>query len=136
MTSKKDTLGLMLPNYFKKVGIAVIALTVLAVVVIKLSGLQLSVRQLELAPTMMLNFIIVGLLFITLSRDKEEDEMTLVLRWKAMAWAFLTGSMYIIVLPIVNFIMQNPYTPITGQYIVMFMLIGFLLVYARLKRTR
>src|SRR6478609_570890 len=133
MTSKKDTLGLMLPNYFKKVGIAVIALTVLAVVVIKLSGLQLSVRQLELAPTMMLNFIIVGLLFITLSRDKEEDEMTLVLRWKAMAWAFLTGSMYIIVLPIVNFIMQNPYTPITGQYIVMFMLIGFLLVYARLK---
>ncbi len=136
MTSRKDTsTAALLPAIFKKVGLALILLTVLSIVSIKLLNIELSQTLKELLPTITLNLVIAGLLLISLTRDKEEDEMTLSLRWKAMVWAFIAASVYVIITPLANLLFKQS-THVTGQHIVLFMLIGFLIMYTYLKRTR
>lgn len=50
---------------------------------------------------------IIGLLCISLARDKEEDEMTIALRAQSYAIAFIVGVVYAIVMPYVEFGVSN-----------------------------
>ena len=50
---------------------------------------------------------IIGLLCISLSRDKEEDEMTIALRAQSYAIAFIVGVLYAVIMPYVEFGVSN-----------------------------
>lgn len=50
---------------------------------------------------------IIGLLCISLARDKEEDEMTIALRAQSYAIAFIVGVIYAIIMPYVEFGVSN-----------------------------
>lgn len=50
---------------------------------------------------------IIGLMFISLARDKEEDEMTIALKAQSYAIAFILGVIYAIIMPYVEFGVSN-----------------------------
>ncbi|RZN80906.1 MAG: hypothetical protein EVB11_11095 [Winogradskyella sp.] len=50
---------------------------------------------------------IIGLMCISLSRDKEEDEMTIAIRAQSYAIAFIIGVLYAIIMPYVEFGVSN-----------------------------
>ena len=50
---------------------------------------------------------VIGLLCISLARDKEEDEMTIALRAQSYAIAFILGALYAIVMPYIEFGVSN-----------------------------
>ncbi|SHH44340.1 hypothetical protein [Winogradskyella jejuensis] len=86
---------------------------------------------------------IVGLLCISLSRDKEEDEMTIALRAQSYAIAFIIGVLYALIMPYVEFGVSNvvhsggeAYKDLGDFQLLSFMFLIQLGFYYTLKRYR
>ena len=88
-----------LPNSFKKVGIGIILLSLVAIIVNKLS-----IDNAELTLTAKYG-ILVGLLVISISKEKIEDELITSLRMQSYTFAFIAGVVITLLSnPLVNFI--------------------------------
>lgn len=88
-----------LPNSFKKVGIGIIILSLVAIIVNKLS-----IDNAELTLTAKYG-ILVGLLVISISKEKIEDELITSLRMQSYTFAFIAGVVITLLSnPLVNFI--------------------------------
>lgn len=74
----------MLPNYFKKIAIAIILLVIAFEIISKVYNLRFS------ATFAKVSIILAGYIFIT-AREKIEDEFIKSTRLRACAYAFLTG---------------------------------------------
>ena len=70
------------------------------------------------------------------SRDKVEDEMTLAIRLRAMAWTFSMVVFTVMVKQFVDFLFKNPQKDLTGQHVVMTMLFAYIIMYYVQKRGR
>ncbi|TCK68952.1 hypothetical protein DFQ05_0462 [Winogradskyella wandonensis] len=86
---------------------------------------------------------IIGLLCISLSRDKEEDEMTIALRAQSYAIAFIIGVLYALIMPYVEFGVSNvvhsggeAYKDLGDFQLLSFMFLIQLGFYYTLKRFR
>lgn len=127
-TRNKNDVAL-LPKYFKKIGLFVMILAFVPAVVVKSMNVEMVQSQKELFRIFTLNAFILGLLFVAWSKDKVEDEMTVALRLKAMAWTFGWAVLYVIVKPIVDLLFKAPIRDLTAQQIVMSMLFVYLIMY-------
>lgn len=125
--NKKE--AVLLPKYFKKIGLVVMILAFVPAVVVKSMNVEMVQSQKELFRIFTLNAFILGLLFFAWSKDKVEDEMTIALRLKAMAWTFGWAVLYVIVKPIVDLLFKDPIRDLTGQQVVMSMLFVYLIMY-------
>ena len=125
--NKKE--AVLLPKYFKKIGLVVMILAFVPAVVVKSMNVEMVQSQKELFRIFTLNAFILGLLFVAWSKDKVEDEMTVALRLKAMAWTFGWAVLYVIVKPIVDLLFKDPIRDLTGQQVVMSMLFVYLIMY-------
>jgi FtsH-binding integral membrane protein len=132
---KKNKTGL-LPHSFKKVGIAVMVLAFIPAILVKAIGIAMAQTQKELIRVVTLNVFILGLLFLAWSRDKIEDEMTLVLRLKSMGFAFLWGVLLVVVEPLINVFFKNPIENSRAQGLVISMLLVYLTLYYLQKKGR
>jgi hypothetical protein len=132
--NKKE--AVLLPNYFKKIGLVVMILAFVLAVVIKSMNIEMVQSQKELFRVFTLNAFILGLLFFAWSKDKVEDEMTVVIRLKAMAWTFSWAVLYVIIEPIVYLLFKDPIQDLTGQQVVMSMLFVYLIMYYLQKNGR
>lgn len=88
----------LLPNYFKKIGLGFILASVVFVVSPKIFGIHLTAEKKEIMKTIFWDILILGMLFIAFSKEKDEDELTMLIRMKALASAFV----YIVIFKIVS----------------------------------
>ena len=128
----------LLPRYFKKIGLVVMILAFVpaVVVVMKSMNFEMSESQKELLKVFTLNAFILGLFFVALSKDKVEDEMTVAIRLKAMAWTFSWAVLFVIVMPFVHLLFKDPIQNLTGQQVVMSMLFVYLIMHYLQKIRR
>lgn len=47
--------------------------------------------------------LLVGMLIMSITRDREEDEMTIQFRMQSYGWAFVMGVIYALIMPFVEF---------------------------------
>ncbi|WP_439152462.1 hypothetical protein [Winogradskyella sp.] len=87
--------------------------------------------------------LLIGMLIMSLSKDKEEDEMTMSLRAQSYAIAFIVGVVYALVMPYVEFGVSNvvnsggeAYKDLGDFQVLLFMLMIQLMFYHTLKRYR
>lgn len=126
-----------LPNSFKKVGIAIFLLSFVALTIIKFADNE----PLWLRPALK-QAMLVGLLMISISREKIEDELIQILRSKSYALAFIIGVIYIMLQPLtnelVNFILGTAEAPDNMGYVqvLLFMLLIQVGFFEVLKRNR
>jgi len=87
--------------------------------------------------------VLVGMLIMSLSKDKIEDEMTISLRAQSYAIAFVTGVIYALVMPYVEFGVSNvvhsggeAFKDLGDFQVLLFMLMIQLMFYHNLKRYR
>lgn len=126
-----------LPNSFKKVGIAIFLLSFVALTIIKFADNE----PLWLRPALK-QAMLVGLLMISISREKIEDELIQILRSKSYALAFIIGVIYIMLQPLtnelVNFILGTSEAPDNMGYVqvLLFMLLIQVGFFEVLKRNR
>ena len=125
--NKKE--AVLLPKYFKEIGIVIIILAFVPAVVVKSMNIEMIQSQKELFRIFTLNALLLGLLFVAWSKDKVEDEMTVAIRLKAMAWTFSWAVLYVIIKPIIDLLFKDPIQDLTGQQVVMSMLFVYLIMY-------
>lgn len=121
--------GVLLPGYFKKIGLVIIILAFFPALVMRSMNFEMLESQKELLKIFTLNSFILGLFFVALSKDKIEDEMTVAIRLKAMAWTFSWAVLFVIVMPIIELLFTDPIQSLTGQQVVMSMLFVYLIVH-------
>jgi len=87
--------------------------------------------------------LLVGMLIMSLSKDKIEDEMTISLRAQSYAIAFVVGVIYALVMPYVEFGVSNAvhsggeaFKDLGDFQVLLFMLMIQLMFYHNLKRFR
>lgn len=126
-----------LSNSWKKVGIALAIGLVLIGMVIKFTGIEL-----DWFKEILRRGILVGLLIIILSKEKEEDEMVGSLRSKAYGLAFIFGVGFALVQPLLEFVLHNYVFEASASNgfsyfeILFYMLIMQIMCFEILKRNR
>lgn len=123
-----------IPNYFKKVGLAVMILAFLLGVLAKTGTIEMAQHTKDLFKLFTLDGFLVGLLLIALAKGKVEDEMISAIKLRTMAFAFVFGVLIVIIRPIIDLISNDPITDVTGQEVVLQMLGVYLFVYYLQKR--
>lgn len=128
----------LLPNHYKKVGIALLIASLAALITRKYLFEDVGLVQ-EIGRKGML----LALLLITLSKEKIEDELITKLRGQAFAVAFIAGVIYTLVQPLINYLValiikpENATYSDLGDFIVMwFMLVIYLSFFYMFKRYR
>jgi glucose uptake protein GlcU len=126
----------LLPGYFKMIGIGIMILAFAVAISFKSMNIALGIEQKELLRELTMNAFILGLLFLVTSRDKVEDELTLLIRLKSMSWTFVWAVFLVIVTPIIDLLFDDAIEPLSGQQVVGSMLCGYLIMYNWQKRNR
>jgi hypothetical protein len=128
-----------LPHQFIYIGLGLVVATFFAMLIRKF-GYSEDTEVLKYALQKALLF---GLLLISVSKDKIEDEMTLGLRAQSYALAFVIGVVYAIVMPYIEFGVSNvvhnggeAYKDLGVFQVLLFMLLIQVCFYHVLKRYR
>ena len=128
-----------LSNVYLKIGIAVVVVSIVAMFwrVLAMEG------DTEWLRSLAKKGLIIGMLLMSISKDKEEDELTVKLRTQSYAIAFIIGVIYALVMPYVDYGVSNVIKPEGETFkelgdfqILIFMLMIQLMFYHTLKRYR
>jgi hypothetical protein len=119
--------GAGIHKHFKKMGIGIILMALLTGLTIKLLHIEMLPTQKAFFKAFTMNGFILGLLFVALAKERIEDEMIAQMRLKAMSQTFITAVLYVIVRPFMDLVVRDPIQDVTGQFLVIFMLLGYLL---------
>ena len=128
----------LIPNHYKKVGIALLIASLIALITRKFLFEDVVIVQ-QIAKKGML----LALLLITLSKEKIEDELITKLRGQAFAVAFIAGVIYTLVQPLINYLVAILIKPEKAIYndlgdfmVLWFMLVMYLTFFYMFKRYR
>jgi len=128
-----------LPHYFYTIGmlIAGMAIVMMFVRAFALEGDQ------EVLKEVFKKVLLIGMLLMSVARDKVEDEMVVKLRMQSYTYAFVAGVIYALVMPFVEFGVSNAvhsggesFKDLGDFQVLLFMLMVQLLCYQALKRMR
>lgn len=132
-------IGFRLPHKFMTVGIVIVLLSI-AIMFVRAFAMEGDTEWLKL---MSQKTVLVGMLIMSLSKDKIEDEMTMSLRGQSYAVAFVIGVLYALIMPYVEFGVSNAvhsggeeFKDLGDFQILLFMLMIQLMFYHNLKRYR
>lgn len=128
---------LVLPNYFKKIGLVIFIISLVFVLAVGfLTEGNETIKQIGK------NITLISLLIIVLSKEKIEDELIEKLRGQAFTLAFITGVIYAIFQPYINYLVAAVVKPEKavfeqlGDFVILwFMLVVYLCFFYMLKRT-
>lgn len=141
-TKKKTTSFRLLPRYFKVIGIVLIGLAI-GIVVLKASlDIELIASHKKWNEILVMDLLILGLLLISLSKDRVEDEMTMIIRLNSIAGTFVFSVIYTVVMPITSSLLnridyfKGATTELTASGLVFTMLLVYLQFYYFQKRSR
>ena len=127
-----------LPVYFKYIGFVLFVISFLII----MSRIFID-DQSEIIRDLAKKGFLIGMLLISISKDKEEDELTMKIRSQSYALAFVIGVIYALVMPYVDYGVSNVLKPegetlkdLGDFQILIFMLMVQLMFYYVLKRSR
>lgn len=88
-----------LPVVYYKIGMGVV-LAAIATMFIRAFAID---GDTEMIKEVTRKSLLIGLLLMSLARDKEEDELIVKLRMQSYTWAFVVGVAYALIMPFVEF---------------------------------
>ena len=128
-----------LPHKFMVIGITITMASIVMMFVRKF-GME---GDMEWLKELLKKTLVVGMLLMSVAKDKEEDEMTTMLRVQSYAIAFVIGVVYALVMPYIDYWVSNALKPegeplkdLGDFQVLVFMLMVQLMFYHFLKRYR
>ncbi|WP_420573424.1 hypothetical protein [Kordia sp.] len=128
-----------LPHSFKKIGIALVVLSIVFLLARKLFSIEIS----ETIRFISKRVVLIGLLVIAISKEKIEDEMIKTIRGQAFSMAFIAGVVYTLIQPAINYIASlivednnDPLTDLGDFQVLWFLLTMYLLFFYMIKRKQ
>ena len=136
MESKANTRnGFLLPRYFFKIGLVLMITGLAGTLMINFIMFESDLIWSELIKVLVRTSFVLGLFFTAWSKDKIEDEMTLSIRLKAIAWSVAWVVAYVTIRPFVSFLFSSEIEKVGGFEVVVSMLLVYLMVYYFSKRN-
>jgi len=127
----------LLPNRYKLIGIIIAIASFIGMLLTKMLTGE------EFYKILLSNIMLLSLLLTSVSRDKEEDEMTLRLRGQAFVFAFIWGVLYALLQPFINLLAdaimkseKDTWTEMSVAQVMLFMLLIQLSFYHFSKKMR
>ncbi len=130
--NQKDLL--LLPYYFRGIAFGILALSFTFVGLTLLDIVSLGK---EVESLIFQELLFVGLLLLAITKEREEDELTLLIRLKSFTAAFIFGVVSVVVDPLTNLIFEGEFvstSKLSGILGVMFLF--YFIVFYTLKRKR
>ena len=118
----------LLPSYFKKVGIAIIVLSVIFRFTPTYHDLTKHFKIL------LEDVLILGLFFIAIAKDKEDDEMVEIIRYKAMAYAFSFAVAFFLLMEVAFLFLEITSIETDARVLIFITLITYLIIYFNQKQ--
>jgi hypothetical protein len=124
----------LLPRYFSKISFGMILATICFVL---LTVSETITFDKEIAKTISKSLFLISLLIIALTKNKIEDELTIVIRLKALAASFIWGVLVVIIDSLINLISDGSFLSNKGvtELLLSMFLFYFLMVFIY-KRNR
>jgi hypothetical protein len=94
----------LLPNYFKKIAIGLLLLSIALIVVSKFQSLGFNI---EMVKTIGRSGILISFLIFARTADKIEDELIYKIRINAFASAFIFGVFFVILQPWIDILFKG-----------------------------
>jgi len=135
-TKKTKNEAKLLPNYFKAIGIVIMLLAFVPIVVVIVMKIGIAQAQKETFKILTMDFFILGLLFVAWAKDKTEDEMTVYVRLKSMAFTFSWVVLYVIVKSLIDLIFKISIGDLSSQQLIITMLFVYLTMFFFKKKSR
>jgi hypothetical protein len=124
----------LLPNYFKKIGLGFILASVVFVVSVKILGIHLTAEKKEMMKIILSDAFLLGMVIVAFSKDKDEDELTMLIRMKALGSAVVFVVIFKIVNDIFHLTTQVSNETMNGYFFQM--MVWYFFVYYSSKRIR
>lgn len=126
-----------LPHHFKKIGIGIFVLSFLGIMSkLFIDGDSTLINEISKKG------LLIGMLLISISKEKIEDELTIKLRAQSYTIAFIIGVIYALVMPYVEYGVSNAvhsggetFKDLGDFQVLLFMLMIQLMFYYTLKRA-
>lgn len=126
-----------LPHYFKKIGIGIFILSFLGIMSkLFIDGDSTLINEISKKG------LLIGMLLISISKEKIEDELTIKLRAQSYTIAFIIGVIYALVMPYVEYGVSNAvhsggeaFKDLGDFQVLLFMLMIQLMFYYTLKKA-
>ena len=122
----------LLPNYFKKIGLAV-AVGGMIFLFLPITGVVLGGKLEGIFPSICIDLFLLGILIFSMSREKVEDEFIVLLRTKAITFVFLTAILAFVFTPFANLLFGVKGVEMKSVQLVFFMVLGYVLMFQYLK---
>ncbi|SDS13055.1 hypothetical protein SAMN04515667_1479 [Formosa sp. Hel1_31_208] len=128
-----------LPHSFYKLGMIIVGASIVMMFVraFALEG------DYDILKEVLKKVLLIGMLLMSIAKDKVEDELIVKLRLQSYTYAFVTGVIYALVMPYVDFGVSNivhgggeVYKDLGDFQVLIFMLLVQLLCFTALKRSR
>ncbi|MGJ8684158.1 MAG: hypothetical protein ACSHWW_06025 [Nonlabens sp.] len=103
----------LLPSYFKLAGIALAVISILTVVL--LNNLDHKFQRIELLNEILYSLVLVGLTFISFSKDKDEDERITNLRFRSFSFAFGLMVLLFVFQPLIELLSDFAFTDLNHE---------------------
>ena len=129
----KQVVGL-LPFVFKRIGIAVMLLTLVPVLFYKTGLTKPDTLEKEFMVTISLHILTLGMLIIAWARDRVEDERTLRIRLASLGFSFIMGAISAIAGPFIMLLVFGEFEAQSARDVVFLMLIIYLIGYYSQKK--
>ena len=127
----------LLPNSYKRIGLMLVLASFTSLFVLA------AFEAADIFKTFAKNGMLIGMLLISLSKERIEDEYIKSLRTRSFMMALAIGVLYAVIQPVVNYGVgellqpgQNPFSELSAFQTVWFMLVIQLAFYYVLKATR
>ncbi|NRD24046.1 hypothetical protein HNV10_12370 [Winogradskyella litoriviva] len=128
-----------LSHRFMTIGVAIVIVSIVGMFV-RAFALD---NEVEWLKQLLQKTLLVGMLIMSMSKDKVEDEMTIALRAQSYAIAFVVGVIYALIMPYVEYGVSNlvhsggeAFKDLGDFQVLLFMLMIQLMFYHNLKRFR
>jgi hypothetical protein len=125
----------LLPHYFKFIGITILIASIIPAMVIKFMDISIAWLSQDTLKYFTLNAIIIGLLILTWTRGKIENESTFSLRLKIFCLSVIFGILHMILKPFVDLLFKDPVEDFSGQDLVLLVLALHLVLYSLQKKN-
>ena len=91
----------LFPNYFKKIGLIIIVLDIIAYIILLLNLSQLG-GKLYFGIEIWAHVLILALFFIVFAKEKVEDERIMQIRYKVMTYSMYIGVVLTLLMTLIN----------------------------------
>jgi len=135
-TKSISNIARLLPNYFKKIGIGIIIATLGAAFAIKYLVPNPDAETKLLLKTLFFSLLNISLFMISMSKDKLEDERSMLMRMQAMLFTILFAVIYLFIKPIIDIAFGEPISELSANGLMLLILIEYIVFYRVQKKTQ